>query len=112
GRSAKRPAVACHDSPVQLPSLDGPIVFHNVACRYTPQLPVALHPTSLHVPAGQTVAIVGSTGAGKSTIAKLLARFYDVTQGAITLDGVNLKDISRDTLTDNIVMVTQESYLF
>lgn len=112
GLMAERPAVTDPEIPVELPSVDGEIVFDNVAFRYTPQLPVALHPTSLHVPAGQTVAIVGSTGAGKSTIAKLLARFYDVTQGAITLDGVNLKDISRDTLTDNIVMVTQESYLF
>src|SRR5699024_5389398 len=112
GLIAERPAVTDPETPRVLTSVDGAIVFDHVASRYTPPLPVAPHPTSLHVPAGQTVAIVGSAGAGKSTIAKLLARFYDVTQGAITLDGVNLKDISRDTLTDNIVMVTQESYLF
>ncbi len=112
GLMAERPAVTDPEIPVDLSSVDGEIVFDNVTFRYAPQLPVVLHPTSLHIPAGQTVAIVGSTGAGKSTIAKLLARFYDVTDGAITLDGVNLKDISQDTLTDNIVMVTQESYLF
>ena len=112
GLMAERPAVTDPEIPVDLSSVDGEIDFDNVTFRYAPQLPVVLHPTSLHIPAGQTVAIVGSTGAGKSTIAKLLARFYDVTDGAITLDGVNLKDISQDTLTDNIVMVTQESYLF
>jgi len=112
GLMAERPTVTDPEIPVELPSVDGEIVFDNVSFRYAPQLPVVLHPTSLHVPAGQTVAIVGSTGAGKSTIAKLLARFYDVTHGAITLDGVNLKDISQDALTNNIVMVTQESYLF
>src|SRR5699024_10087999 len=100
------------ESPVDLPEARGEIVFNNVSFRYQDDLPLALQPTSLHVPAGQTVAIVGSTGAGKSTIAKLIARFYDVTDGAITLDGVNLQDMDLETLTNHIVMVTQESYLF
>src|SRR5699024_2603322 len=96
----------------ELNEASGEIVFDDVSFRYQDELPLALQPTSLHVPAGQTVAIVGSTGAGKSTIAKLMARFYDVTDGTITLDGVNLKDLELDTLTKHIVMVTQESYLF
>lgn len=112
GLMAKEPAVTDPDHPVELTDVQGEIEFDHVAFRYDNDLPLALQPTSLHVPAGQTVAIVGSTGAGKSTIAKLMARFYDVTEGSISLDGVNLQDISRETLTDNIVMVTQESYLF
>src|SRR5699024_1708976 len=90
----------------------GELEFHNVSFRYQEQLPLALQPTTLHVPAGQTVAIVGSTGAGKSTLAKHMARFYDPTDGSITLDGVDLRDMSLATLTNHIVMVTQESYLF
>ena len=112
GLLAERPSVTDPKDPVQLPAARGEITFDNVSFRYHNDLPLALKPTSLHVPAGQTVAIVGSTGAGKSTIAKLMARFYDVTQGAITLDGVNLQDLDLGTLTDHIVMVTQESYLF
>lgn len=112
GLLAEKPSVTDPEEPVELNKVQGEIVFDNVSFRYQEDLPLALQPTSLHVPAGQTVAIVGSTGAGKSTIAKLMARFYDVTDGAIRLDGVNLKDMDLETLTSHIVMVTQESYLF
>ena len=108
---AEESSVTDPEDPVELADVQGEIVFDDVSFRYDDELPLALHPTSLHVPAGQTVAIVGTTGAGKSTIAKLMARFYDVTDGSITLDGVNLKDLDMETLTDHIVMVTQESYL-
>ncbi|MFD1721079.1 ABC transporter ATP-binding protein [Amnibacterium endophyticum] len=66
----------------------------------------------LDVPAGQTIALVGSTGAGKSTLAKLIARFYDPSDGRITLDGVDLRDLTSADLHRAIVMVTQEAYLF
>lgn len=112
GLLAEESSVTDPEDPVKLTDVQGEVVFDDVSFRYDDALPLALHPTSLHVPAGQTVAIVGSTGAGKSTIAKLMARFYDVTDGSITLDGVNLKDMDLETLTDNLVMVTQESYLF
>ncbi|WP_022870904.1 ABC transporter ATP-binding protein [Yaniella halotolerans] len=112
GLMAEKSSVTDPDDPVELTDVQGEIVFNDVSFRYDEELPLALQQTSLQVPAGQTVAIVGSTGAGKSTIAKLMARFYDVTEGSITLDGVNLKDLDMETLTDNIVMVTQESYLF
>ena len=112
GLLAEKPSVTDPEEPVELDEASGEIVFDDVSFRYQDELPLALQPTSLHVPAGQTVAIVGSTGAGKSTIAKLMARFYDVTDGTITLDGINLKDLELDTLTKHIVMVTQESYLF
>jgi ATP-binding cassette subfamily B protein len=67
---------------------------------------------SLRVPAGQTVALVGATGAGKSTLAKLAARFYDPTEGAVRLDGVDLRDIADADLRSALVMVTQEAFLF
>ncbi|MFI6844916.1 ABC transporter ATP-binding protein/permease [Kitasatospora sp. NBC_00085] len=66
----------------------------------------------LVLPAGQTVAVVGATGAGKSTVAKLLARFYDPTGGRISLDGVDLRDLATPELRRGVVMVTQESFLF
>ncbi|MFD9594152.1 ABC transporter ATP-binding protein [Kitasatospora sp. NPDC059973] len=66
----------------------------------------------LVLPAGQTVAVVGATGAGKSTVAKLLARFYDPTAGRISLDGVDLRDLATPELRRGVVMVTQESFLF
>ena len=61
---------------------------------------------------GQTVAIVGPTGAGKTTIVKLLMRFYEINGGSITLDGVDIRDISRDSLRDNVGMVLQDTWLF
>ncbi|WP_409428427.1 ABC transporter ATP-binding protein [Mycobacterium sp. SMC-11] len=67
---------------------------------------------SLNIPAGQTLALVGSTGAGKSTIAKLIARFYDPLSGAVTLDGVDLRAFNQATLRRHVVMVTQENFLF
>ncbi|WP_280492077.1 ABC transporter ATP-binding protein [Nocardia asiatica] len=67
---------------------------------------------TLDIPAGQVIALVGATGAGKSTLAKLLTRFYDPSGGVVTLDGVDLRDLSDADLRRNVVMVTQESYLF
>ncbi|WP_454194574.1 ABC transporter ATP-binding protein [Nocardia sp. Marseille-Q1738] len=67
---------------------------------------------TLDIPAGQVIALVGATGAGKSTLAKLLTRFYDPSGGTVTLDGVDLRDLSDADLRRNVVMVTQESYLF
>jgi ATP-binding cassette subfamily B protein len=71
-----------------------------------------LHGIDLHVPAGTTVALVGHTGAGKSTIAKLLARFYDPTEGRITLDGVDLCDVTQESLRRQLGIVPQEGFLF
>jgi ATP-binding cassette subfamily B protein len=73
---------------------------------------VVLPEFSLDIPAGQTVALVGATGAGKSTLAKLIARFYDVTSGAVMLDGVDLRRLSTTDLRRAVVMVTQEAFLF
>ena len=72
----------------------------------------ALDDVTLTVPPGQTVALVGATGAGKSTFAKLVARFYDPTGGKIRLDGVDLRDLPDEDLRSAVVMVTQENFLF
>ncbi|WP_344616624.1 ABC transporter ATP-binding protein [Dactylosporangium salmoneum] len=105
------PAVAEPRSPVRLPSPRGELTFDGVAFQYDAGRPV-LPELDLFVPAGQTVALVGATGAGKSTIAKLVARFYDPTAGTVSLDGVDLRSLPEDDLRRAIVMVTQENYLF
>jgi ATP-binding cassette subfamily B protein len=66
----------------------------------------------LHIPAGETVALVGATGAGKSTLAKLVGRFYDPSAGAVRLDDVDLRDLADDALRTEVVTVTQENFLF
>jgi ABC-type multidrug transport system fused ATPase/permease subunit len=71
-----------------------------------------LHDFSLHIPAGQTVALLGNTGAGKSTVARLLARFYDPTAGSISIDGIALPDLAETDLRRAVAMVTQESFMF
>ncbi|WP_246956889.1 ABC transporter ATP-binding protein [Brachybacterium sp. Marseille-Q7125] len=109
---AEQPHVKESATPTPLPASDGQIDFERVSFRYTADGPLVLKPLDLHIPAGQTVALVGQTGAGKSTIAKLISRFYDATDGRVALDGVDLKDLSMQDLTRNIVMVTQEAYLF
>lgn len=98
--------------PTPLPEASGRIDFEHVDFRYSEQGPLVLKPLDLHIPAGQTIALVGQTGAGKSTIAKLIARFYDPSDGRVTLDGVDLRDLSMQDLTHSVVMVTQEAYLF
>ncbi|MGO2721694.1 MAG: ABC transporter ATP-binding protein, partial [Brachybacterium tyrofermentans] len=109
---AVQPHVKESTSPIPLPSSSGKVDFEDVSFRYTESGPLVLKPLDLHIPSGQTIALVGQTGAGKSTVAKLISRFYDATEGSVRLDGVDLRDISMEDLTRNIVMVTQEAYLF
>jgi ATP-binding cassette subfamily B protein len=82
-----------------------------VGFAYVPERQV-LSGLELSIPAGQTVALVGTTGAGKTTIAKLMSRFYDPTSGRVSLDGVDLRDISDVDLRRSVAMVTQESFMF
>ncbi|TNB70179.1 ABC transporter ATP-binding protein [Arthrobacter sp. BB-1] len=105
------PTVRPPKSPVALKDAKGAIDFNGVEFRYGDG-PVIVPTLNLHIPAGQTVALVGQTGAGKSTLAKLIARFYDVTSGSITLDGIDLRNLGTTDLRRNIVMVTQEAFLF
>lgn len=98
-------------SPHRLEHVEGRVQFEEVAFAYHPSVEV-LPKFDLDLPAGQTVAVVGATGAGKSTLAKLLARFYDPTQGRVLLDGVDLTTLATPDLRRGVVMVTQESFLF
>ena len=91
--------------------LRGELAFRNVSFEYEPGVPV-LHDISFTVKPGQAVALLGSTGCGKTTLVSLLPRFYEYTDGAITLDGVDLTDYSRDTLRRHIGIVEQEPFLF
>jgi ATP-binding cassette subfamily B protein len=98
-------------NPVPLPHPHGKLDFSHVRFGYNDSS-VVLPNLDLHIPAGQTIALVGTTGAGKSTLAKLVARFYDPTQGSVSLDDIDLREIANTDLRRAIVMVTQESYLF
>jgi ABC-type multidrug transport system fused ATPase/permease subunit len=97
---------------IALPRLRGELTFDHVSFAYSPEGEKALDGIDLHVPAGQTVALVGSTGAGKSTFAKLAARFYDPTDGRILVDGHNLRDVQARTLRAQMGIVPQEAFLF
>jgi ABC-type multidrug transport system fused ATPase/permease subunit len=99
------------ERPVQLRPLRGDIVFDRVEFSYVPGVPV-LRGLDLHIAAGQTAALVGQTGAGKSTIVNLVARFYDVTGGSIRIDGVDVRDIDLPTLRSQIGWVPQDPFLF
>jgi ATP-binding cassette subfamily B protein len=90
----------------------GHVRFDHVRFHYRPELPEVLHDLHLDVPAGTTVALVGHTGAGKSTIAKLLARFYDPSEGRIVLDGSDLRDLKQRSLRSQLGIVPQEGFLF
>ncbi|KQR02764.1 ABC transporter [Arthrobacter sp. Leaf141] len=105
------PTVRPPKNPVALKNARGAVDFTGVEFRYGDG-PVIVPTMDLHIPAGQTVALVGQTGAGKSTLAKLIARFYDVSSGSLTLDGVDLRNLSTTDLRRNITMVTQEAFLF
>lgn len=107
----EEPSVADPTEPVEFTDSKGHIEFEGVRFSYGDGKEV-LHEFSLDIPAGQTIALVGTTGAGKSTLAKLVSRFYDPTTGVVRLDGVNLRDIRDEDLRNAIVMVTQEAYLF
>ncbi|WP_169194718.1 ABC transporter ATP-binding protein/permease [Devosia sp. MC1541] len=101
------------DKPTAKPlTVTGPVIrFEDVTFHYDPDRAI-LKGVSFEVPAGKTVAIVGPTGAGKSTISRLLFRFYDVTGGRITIDGQDLRDVTQESLRSAIGMVPQDTVLF
>ncbi|MBM2826002.1 MAG: transporter ATP-binding protein [Dehalococcoidia bacterium] len=96
---------------VELPPIRGEVAFHHVDFSYLDGIPV-LKDINLTVKPGESVALVGPTGAGKSTFVNLINRFYDVTSGSITLDGYDLRTISQDSLRRQTAMVLQEPFLF
>jgi ATP-binding cassette subfamily B protein len=108
---AEEPTVVEPANPVPLPEARGEVTLDHVTFRYG-HGPVVLPDLDLRIPAGQTVALVGTTGAGKSTLAKLVTRFYDATAGRVLLDGIDVRDLATPDLRRAVVMVTQEAYLF
>jgi ABC-type multidrug transport system fused ATPase/permease subunit len=96
---------------IELPPIRGDVEFRDVFFSYIPNVPV-LRGLNMHIQAGQTAAIVGPTGAGKSTIAGLLTRFYDVQEGAVLIDGYNVKDVTQASLRRQIGVVPQDPFLF
>ena len=94
-----------------LPDGPGELRFENVSFSYQPGRPV-LQDFSLHVPTGTAVALVGPTGSGKSTVARLLPRFYDVDSGSITIDGVDIRDVELQDLRQNVGLVFEDTFLF
>ncbi|HEY3194608.1 MAG TPA: ABC transporter ATP-binding protein, partial [Candidatus Dormibacteraeota bacterium] len=104
------PTVPEPTSPVRMGSVKGAVAFEGVTFAYRDK-PV-LHDIDLKIPEGQIVALVGETGAGKTTMARLIARFYDPSLGRLTLDGVDLRSIAVEELRRAVAMVTQESFMF
>jgi ATP-binding cassette, subfamily B, bacterial len=112
----EEPSVPEPEHPVALPAAAGrggsgrTAVFESIRFGY--RRSVVLPRLDLTIPAGQTVAIVGATGAGKTTVARLLARLYDPDEGRILLDGVDLRQLSERSLRDEVILITQENFLF
>jgi ATP-binding cassette subfamily B protein len=98
------------DAP-EMPTIKGEIRLDQVSFHYVPGIEV-LTDITLHIQPGEHVALVGATGAGKSTLVTLLHRFADVTQGQITIDGIDIRDVQRQSLVRQMSMVLQEPYLF
>jgi len=111
GVLAQKPGIADPAEPVELGAVRGDIALRDVRFEYVANRPV-LPDLDLVVPAGQTIALVGTTGAGKTTIAKLVTRFYDPVAGSVSLDGVDLRDLRQTDLRRHVVMVTQENFMF
>jgi ABC-type multidrug transport system fused ATPase/permease subunit len=107
----EEPDVVDAEAAIALGSIAGHVRYDDVHFAYGRGSEV-LHGISLDIPAGTTVALVGHTGAGKSTIVKLLARFYDPTSGAITIDGADLRNVTQESLRRQLGIVPQEGFLF
>jgi ABC-type multidrug transport system fused ATPase/permease subunit len=107
----EKPEIADRPDSLELPLVRGEIRFEDVTFSYGGEAP-ALDHVSLVVPPGQTLALVGATGAGKSTLAKLVARFYDPDEGRVRIDGHDLRDVTERSLRSQLGIVPQESFLF
>jgi ATP-binding cassette subfamily B protein len=113
----EQPEIVDAPDAVELPRIDGRLEFRDVSFRYgaeggPDEVPYALRDVDLDVAPGETIALVGETGAGKSTFAKLVARFYDPTDGAVLVDGHDLRSVTGQSLRSQMGMVPQEGFLF
>ena len=106
-----KPAIQNSPNAIEMPKTHKQIKFDNVSFNYLPDVPVLKH-INLTVNKGETIAIVGNSGGGKTTLVNLLPRFYDVTGGAITIDGTDIRDFTLKSLRQNIAVVFQDNFLF
>lgn len=100
------------DTLYNINAINGEIVFKNVSFRYGEKLPYVIKNISLKIPSGTTAAIIGKTGCGKSTLLNLIPRFFDIEEGEILIDGINIKKIPLQVLRRSIGYVTQDTFLF
>ncbi len=107
----EEPETADLPDAIEMEGVRGEVVLDNVSFGYVPGQTVLRH-VSLYANAGQKIAFVGSTGAGKTTVTNLLSRFYDIDEGTITIDGINIRSYTRDSLREHIAMVLQDTHLF
>jgi ABC-type multidrug transport system fused ATPase/permease subunit len=105
------PSVANQPNARPLPKIKGEVTFDNVSFAYEEGKPV-LEDVTLTAAPGQTIALVGPTGAGKTTIISLLSRFYDVTEGAIRIDGQDIREVEQSSIRDQLGIVLQDTFLF
>jgi ATP-binding cassette subfamily B protein len=106
------PDIKDSENAIELENVKGDIVFEDVSFKYNDTAHRVLRHINLNVPAGAYVALVGSSGGGKTTLCSLIPRFYDVTKGRITVDGKDIRDITLKSLRNNIGIVQQDVYLF
>jgi len=106
-----KPEVADNADSIKVSRLHGDIIFENVRFGYEPGVEI-LHDVNLHISPGSTVALVGPTGAGKTTIVSLIARFYDVTGGSIQIDGHDIRRLEKASYRSQIGLVLQDPFLF
>ncbi|MCY8222520.1 ABC transporter ATP-binding protein [Bacillus haynesii] len=106
-----KPQIVDRKDAIDVPALEGNIVFKNVTFGYEKHKPV-LQGIDLSITAGETVAFVGPSGAGKTTISSLIPRFYDIDGGAITIDGIDIRDMTKRSLRSQIGIVQQDVFLF
>lgn len=105
------PAIVDKDSAIPLPEIRGEVIYDGVWAEYNRDEPV-LKGIDIRAQQGETIAIVGATGAGKTTVINLLPRFWDIKQGSITIDGYDIRDVTRHSLRDQIGLVLQDTFLF
>lgn len=106
------PEVLDQEDAAEVSEIEGHVEFDHVTFRYRPELPEVLRDVCLEIQPGETVALVGPTGAGKTSISNLIARFYDVTDGAVLIDGVDVRTVKQRQLHRQIGLVPQDSFLF
>ena len=106
------PEVADRPDTREMPPLVGKVTFDHVSFAYREDTPTVLHDINLTIEAGQTIALVGPTGAGKTSMANLVARFYDVTEGAVLIDDIDVRQVTQQSLHRQMALVPQDPFLF